>query len=296
MAIEALRTPDERFAALPGFPYQAHYVSDLPAYEGLRMAYVDEGPAEAPVVLCLHGEPTWAYLYRKMIPVFLQAGLRVVVPDYFGFGRSDKPVLDEVYTFDFHRNSLIAFIDALALSRVTLVVQDWGGLLGLTLPLDRPDLVGRLLIMNTALGTGSPPGDGFMAWRAYMAETQDLDVAGLMQRAAPQLTAAEAAAYAAPWPGPQFKAGVRRFPALVPITPHDPGASVSRSAAAWWAEQWQGPTFLAVGINDPILGPPVMSRMRQLIRGCPEPFLVDEGHFVQESGDLVARAALQAWA
>ncbi|MEI8080312.1 MAG: haloalkane dehalogenase [Actinomycetes bacterium] len=293
--MDAVRTPDERFADLPDFPYEPHYLDDLVG-NGLRMAYLDEGEADAPVVLCLHGEPTWSFLYRKMIPVFLQTGHRVVAPDFFGFGRSDKPVRDDDYTFEFHRDSLKAFVQALGLSEVTLVVQDWGGLLGLTLPVDCPDLVARLLIMNTGLGVGTAPGKGFLAWRDYVANTPDFNVGELMRRSVEGLTDAEAAAYDAPFPGPEFKAGVRSFPRLVPITPDDPGVVVSRAAAAWWAEQWQGPTFMAVGVNDPVLGKPVMERMRQLINGCPEPLLVDAGHFVQEEGELVARAALESWA
>ncbi len=295
VTLEALRTPDDRFADLPGFGYSPHYVDDLPGSAGLRMAYVDEGPADGPVVLCLHGEPTWGYLYRKMIPVFLEAGHRVVVPDLFGFGRSDKPVHDSDYTFDFHRTSLLDLVDRLSLNRVTLVVQDWGGLLGLTLPVDRPDLVARLLVMNTGLGVGSSPGPGFEAWRDFVAATPDLDVASLMRRAVPGLSDAEAAAYAAPFPGPEFKAGVRRFPQLVPTSPDAPGVDVSRAAAAWWNSEWTGPTFMAVGEQDPVLGPAAMALLRRTISGCPEPLMLPQGHFVQESGDVVARAALAAW-
>ena len=295
MGIETVRTPDERFTDLPGFPYQPEYLADLPGLAGLRMAYLDEGPADGDVVLCLHGEPTWSYLYRKMIPVFTEAGLRVIAPDFFGFGRSDKPVADELYTFDFHRNSILALIRALDLTSITLVVQDWGGLLGLTLPVEFPDRISRLLIMNTGLGLGTAPGQGFLAWRDYVASTPDLDVAALMQRAVPGLTEAEAAAYGAPFPGPDFKAGVRRFPQLVPASPEDPGVAVSRAAAAWWSTHWNGPTFMAIGINDPVLGQPVMQRMRRLIHGCPEPMLVEQGHFVPESGAEIARAALRAW-
>jgi pimeloyl-ACP methyl ester carboxylesterase len=144
-----LQTPPERLANVPGFPYCAHDRADLPGYAGLSMAYVDEGPATAPVFLCLHGQPTWGYLYRRMIPHFLATGGRVVAPDFFGFGRSDKPAEDAVYTFDFHRNSLIAFVRALDLKDVTLVVQDWGGLLGLTLPMEMPERFSRLIVMNT---------------------------------------------------------------------------------------------------------------------------------------------------
>lgn len=295
MTIDALRTPEERLADLPDFPYDSHFVDDLPGYAGLRMAYIDEGPADAPVFLCLHGEPTWSYLYRKMIPVFLEAGYRVVAPDYFGFGRSDKPVADDDYTFDFHRGSLVALVDRLGLSGVSLVVQDWGGLLGLTLPVTHPELVGRLLIMNTGLGVGTTPSKGFVAWRDFVATTPDLDVGQLMARAEPSLSEEEAAAYRAPFPGPQFKAGVRRFPQLVPTSPEADGVEISLAAAAWWARQWQGPTFMAVGVKDPVLGPKVMERMRSIINGCPEPMLVDVGHFVQEAGAPIARAALHAW-
>ena len=296
MTLDALRTPEERFADLPGFPYSPRYTESLPGYEGLRMAYIDEGPADGDVVLCLHGEPTWSYLYRTMIPVFTAAGLRVVAPDFFGFGRSDKPVHDHDYTFDFHRGSLLAFIRALDLQDFTLVVQDWGGLLGLTIPVDEPDRVARLLIMNTGLGVGTTPSDGFLAWRDFMAKTPELDVGDLMQRAVPGMTDAEAAAYGAPFPSGEFQGGVRRFPQLVPTTPDADGVAVSRAAAQWWSTQWSGPTFMAVGVNDPVLGPPVMERMRQMINGCPEPLLVQQGHFVQESGDEIARTTLAAWA
>lgn len=169
--LEALRTPEERFAALPDWPYAPRYVEDLPGYEGLRAHYVDEGPkVGAPVFLCLHGEPSWAFLYRKMLPVFLASGARVVAPDFFGFGRSDKPVEDSVYTTDFHRNYLLRLIERLDLQDITLVLQDWGGLLGLTLPLDIAPRLSRLIIMNTAFGVGVAPSPGFLAWRDYVAK------------------------------------------------------------------------------------------------------------------------------
>src|SRR5581483_11140566 len=169
MSIEALRTPDSRFANLPGFDYAPHYVDDLPGYEGLRMHYVDEGPRDAKhVFLCLHGNPSWSYLYRKMIPVFLGAGGRVVAPDFFGFGRSDKPARAPDYSFDFHRGALIALIRRLDLRNLTLVCQDWGGGIGLTLPLEFPDRFARLLVMNTMFATGEKPmSAGFRAWRTW---------------------------------------------------------------------------------------------------------------------------------
>ncbi|HWX85222.1 MAG TPA: alpha/beta fold hydrolase [Xanthobacteraceae bacterium] len=159
---EVLKTPPERFTNLSGFPWKAHSRDDLSGCSGLTMAYIDAGPATAPVFLCLHGQPTWSYLYRRMIPHFLAAGGRVVAPDFFGFGRSDKPADDATYTFDFHRNSLLALVRALDLTDITLVVQDWGGLLGLTLPMEMPERFSRAIVMNTALPTGDLPlGKGF---------------------------------------------------------------------------------------------------------------------------------------
>ncbi|MHC4215906.1 MAG: haloalkane dehalogenase, partial [Planctomycetota bacterium] len=215
---DVLRTPEERFDNLYGFSFSPNYLDDLKGYKDMRMHYVDEGPSDAKYVfLCLHGEPTWSYLYRKMIPVFTAGGHRAVAPDYFGFGRSDKPVSDDVYQFDFHRLSLMAFIESLDLNNIILVCQDWGGLLGLTLPMDLSGRISKLIVMNTALGTGDMTlSDGFVAWRNYVKDNPDFDVAGLLQRACPTLTAEECAAYDAPFPDVNYKAGVRRFPAMVP--------------------------------------------------------------------------------
>jgi pimeloyl-ACP methyl ester carboxylesterase len=213
--VEILRTLDPRFAGLPGFPFAPHYVADLPGFSGLRMHFLDEGPRDAAdTFLCLHGQPTWSYLYRRMLPVFTGAGARVVAPDLFGFGRSDKPADEAWYTFTRHRDSLAAFVAQLDLRSVTLVVQDWGGLLGLTLPMDLSDRFDRLLVMNTTLGTGDVPlSEGFLAWRAWANKNPDMDIAKLMKRSCPHLSDAEAAAYAAPFPDATYKAGVRRFPA-----------------------------------------------------------------------------------
>ena len=294
MTVPALRTPEDRFEGLPAWPYEPRYVQDLSGYEGLRMHYVDEGPADAAVTfLCLHGEPTWGYLYRKMIPVFLAAGHRVVAPDLFGFGRSDKPVQDEVYTFDFHRGSLLGLLERLAAGSLCLVVQDWGGLLGLTLPMEAPGRIRRLIVMNTGLGVGKSPGSGFEQWRAYAAANPDLDVAALMKRATPILSEPEASAYAAPFPDVRYKAGVRRFPELVPTTPDMPGVDIGRRAATFLGSEWTGDSFMAIGLRDPVLGEPVMRDLARTIRNCPEPMLLAEaGHFVQEWGGPIARSAL----
>ncbi len=297
MTIKAVRTPDAAFENLPGYDFAPHYVENLKGYEGLRMHYLDEGPKDAEhTFLCLHGQPTWCYLYRKMIPIFVAEGHRVVAPDYFGFGRSDKPVDDETYTIAFHRNALLRFIDHLDLHDVTLVCQDWGGLLGLTLPVDKPDLIARLLVMNTAISTGAPPGEGFLAWKAYAAANPNFDIAKLMKRSAPELSDDEAAAYAAPFPGSSFRAGTRRFPEMVPISPDMEGADLGKQAAKWWREEWQGQSFMAIGMQDPVLGPDIMRSLNKLIKNCPAPLeIADAGHFVQEQGEGIAKAALSAW-
>ena len=292
----ALRTPEYRFANLPGYAFAGHTIDDLQGYDGLRVHYLDEGPADAPrVYLCLHGQPTWSYLYRRMIPVFTAAGARVIAPDLLGFGKSDKPVDDATYSFTFHCEMLCQLVQRLDLRNVVLVVQDWGGLLGLTLPMQAPERYIGLLVMNTAFATGDLPlGQGFLDWRAFSNKNPDLAVGKLMARSCPHLTTAEAAAYDAPFPDAAYKAGVRRFPNLVPDHPDADGGALSRAARAWFRTQWQGRSFMAVGMQDPVLGPATMRYVRSQIRNCPPPFEVDEGgHFVQEWGDEVARAALK---
>ena len=214
MTITALRTPDDRFQNLPGFAFAPTYVDDLRGYSGLRAHYLDLGPRDAShTFLCLHGQPSWSYLYRKMIPPFLESGARVIAPDFFGFGRSDKPTDAATYTFDFHREYLLRLVERLDLTGVTLVVQDWGGLLGLTLPVEpdfRPRL-SRLIVMNTTLATGVSAGPGFEAWRAYALSRPDLPIGELFQRSDSQITPEEASAYDAPFPDARYKAGVRAF-------------------------------------------------------------------------------------
>ena len=289
-----LRTPDERFAALPGFSFEPNYHESAAR---LRMHFLDEGMPDAPVALCLHGQPTWSYLYRKMIPAFIAAGLRVVAPDFFGFGRSDKPEDEATYTFEFHRDSVIALIEALDLRRVTLVCQDWGGLIGLTVPMAMANRFERLLVMNTALGTGDGPlGEGFLAWRAFSNSKPDMDIAGLMKRAVPSLSDAEAAAYAAPYPDARFKAGVRRFPNLVPDRPDADGAALSRRAREFWSKDWAGKSFMAIGMKDPVLGAPAMRALHAVIRNCPPPLeLAEAGHFTQEAGVVIVEKAMASF-
>ena len=295
---QVLRTPEERFEALPDFAYPPLYLDELAGYEGLRCHYLDLGPADASqTFFCLHGEPTWAFLFRRMIPAFLQSGARIIVPDLFGFGRSDKPTDQGVYTFEFHRNMLLSFLNQLQLTGLTLVAQDWGGVLGLTLPMEAPHRFSRLLLMNTLLGTGDRPlGEGFLAWREWCRNNPDMAPGKLLGRACPHLSDAEKAAYDAPFPDMTYKAGARAFPELVPEDSDDPGAALSRNARAWLSEQWGGETFMAIGMTDPVITPSDMRALHAMIRGCPEPYEVKQGgHFLQEWGEEVARAALAHW-
>lgn len=292
---DALRTPDARFAGVPDYPWEPRYVSDLPSLDGFRMHYLDEGPADAPLTwLCLHGNPAWSYLYRKMIPVFLAAGHRVVAPDLLGFGRSDKPKRESAHSFSWHREMLLESVERLDLRNVVLTVQDWGGLLGLTLPMAAPDRYRGLLVMNTMLATGDAPlSPGFLAWREMCAKNPEFDVARLFARGNPQMSPEECAAYNAPFPDRGHRAALRAFPAMVPEKPDDDGAAVSRSARQFWSNQWAGQSLMAIGAQDPVLGPAVMKELQQIIRGCPEPMVLRQaGHFVQEHGEEIARAAV----
>ncbi len=292
---DALRTPAARFQGLPGYPWEPRYVQDLPSLQGWRMHYLDEGPADAPRTwLCLHGNPAWSYLYRKMIPVFLETGDRVVAPDLLGFGKSDKPKKDGVHSFSWHRQVLLEFIDRLDLEHVVLVVQDWGGLLGLTLPMADPGRYAGLLVMNTALATGDEPlSPGFLAWREMNAKNPEFDIARLFARGNPRMTPEECAAYAAPFPDRGHRAALRAFPPMVPDGLDADGAAISRRARDFWSRQWSGQTLMAIGAQDPVLGPPVMRSLQQIIRGCPEPVVLEQaGHFVPEEGAELARLAV----
>ena len=293
---DALRTPDTAFADLPGYPWPPHYLSDLPGAAGLRLHYLDEGPKDAALTwLCLHGNPAWSYLYRKMIPVWLTAGHRVVAPDLIGFGKSDKPKKDSFHSFETHRGYLLALIERLDLQRVVVVVQDWGGILGLTLPMAAPGRYKGLLAMNTTLATGEAPlSPGFLAWRDWCKSQPQFDVGKLFARGNRSMTPQETAAYNAPFPDKGFRAALRAFPPMVPEFADSPGAAISRQAQAFWRDEWQGQSFMAIGQQDPVLGEAVMRRLQVQIRGCPEPMLLpDAGHFVQEQGEAIAEAAVR---
>lgn len=291
-----LRTPEERFSNLPNYNFSPHYIDNLAGYEGIRGHYLDEGdPKSEEVFLCLHGEPSWSYLYREMILVFTQNGYRAIAPDLLGFGKSDKPISDDIYTFNFHRNYLIRLIEKLDLQNITLVCQDWGGLLGLTLPMDMPNRFKRLLIMNTALINGKPAGPVFEEWKNEISHTPNVDLVKIYKKHAPGISDEDANGYEAPFPDATYKAGVRKFPHLVAQEPHLEGVDTSLRAAQFWNTQWEGETFMAVGMKDPMLGPPAMKHMQALIKNCPAPFEIPEGgHFVQEAaGKLIAQKALE---
>jgi tRNA(adenine34) deaminase len=292
---DALRTPAERVEGLPGYPWPPRYVQDLPSLGGWRMHFLDEGPVDAPRTwLCLHGNPAWSYLYRKMIPVFLDAGDRVVAPDLIGFGKSDKPKKEAAHSFGWHRQVLLELVERLDLKDVVLVVQDWGGLLGLTLPMDAPERYAGLLVMNTALGTGDAPlSPGFLSWREMNAKNPEFDIARLFARGNPRMTAQECAAYAAPFPDRGHRAALRAFPPMVPDSPAADGAAISRQARDFWSTDWSGRSLMAIGAQDPVLGESVMRPLQNIIRGCPEPVVLQQaGHFVPEDGEEVARLAV----
>jgi haloalkane dehalogenase len=282
-----LRTPDERFATLPEFPYQPEYVE----IEGLQMAYVEQGKGDP--VLMLHGEPTWGYLYRHMILPLAQAG-RVIVPDLIGFGRSDKPVAANAYSYKSHVRWVRKFIEQLDLRRVTLVGQDWGGLIGLRVLAQIPERFARLVAMNTAIPDGRLLGDAFMKWRRFSQRIEALDLQRLMRNSLKKrvLTDAEAAAYAAPFPAKEYQTAALVFPRLVPIRPDQPGAYENRRAIER-LRTLPLPVFLPWADGDPITAA-AEEHLRSIFPNVADPVVIGgAGHFLQEdSGEEVAKKIL----
>jgi haloalkane dehalogenase len=280
--MEALRTPDECFAGLTDWPYEPHYVE---VGDGLRMAYVDEGPRDADPVLLLHGEPSWSYLYRKMIPPLVEAGHRVVAPDLIGFGRSDKPTAIGDYTYERHVAWTTSLVDQLDLREITLFCQDWGGLIGLRLVAENPDRFARVVASNTFLPTGDrDPGDAFRAWRKFAQEVPEFPTGKIVNGGTTtQLDEATIAAYDAPYPAPEYQAGARAFPGLVPATPDDPAAEANR--AAWEVlTEFDKPFVTAFGTNDPITKGADRPLQKLIPGAAGQPHRTIEGaaHFIQE--------------
>ncbi len=287
-AAGVLRTPDERFANLKDFPFTPHYrmVGD-----NLRMHYLDEGPRDGPVVLLLHGEPTWAYLYRTMIPTLTGAGLRVIVPDLIGFGRSDKPVRITDYTYAKHVAWVLDLIDQLTLNNMTLFGQDWGSLIGLRLVAEHPDRFARVMISNGFLPTGELGGNSaFKIWRAFARWSPWFPIGKIVNTGCvTKLSSEEIAAYDAPFPDDRYKAGTRAFPGLVPISMDNPAAAAN--SAAWKAlGQWTKPFLCVFGKNDPILGRADKPLIAHIPGTAGQPHeRTWGGHFVQEDrGEFLA--------
>ena len=327
--MQTLRTPDECFEKLPGYDFAPHY-TEIPDGDGgtLRIHHVDEGPQGGEPILCMHGQPSWSYLYRKMIPIFVDAGHRVLAPDLVGFGRSDKPTEREDYTYANHVAWMNAWLEANDLRDLTLVCQDWGGLIGLRVATDQPDRFARIVTANTGLpdGTGTnvpadagpamrklydslpvvkaselgerfaakdgPP--GFLYWRKYCAESPEFSVSDVMRMIA-GASADEIAAYQAPFPEPRYEAGARQFPSLVPVFPDDPEIPSNRKA--WEVLRgWQKPFLTAFSDSDPVTAGAEKRFQKDVpgAQGQEHPTIVGAGHFLQdEKGPELAAAVLR---
>jgi haloalkane dehalogenase len=282
--MKSYRTPDERFDGLPGYAFAPRYLEQ----EGLRMHYVAEGAGNP--VLLLHGEPTWAYLYRKMIPPLARVA-RVVAPDYFGFGRSDKPIQIADYSYDFHYLSIERLVEDLDLRETTVVVQDWGGPIGLRLAVERPERVARLVILNTGVGAGRAPSPEWLRFREFIRRVGTELVPGQLVQitCVSQLDDAVVEAYNAPFPTPDSKAGVLAFPELVPTELDHPSAAKMLEVRAA-LERWEKPALVLFSDSDPIFTSEAAERMAARIPGAgPAEIVAGAGHFLQEEkGEEIA--------
>jgi haloalkane dehalogenase len=289
-----LRTPDECFAGIADFPYAPHYVE----VDGYRIHYVEEGPRDAAPILLMHGEPSWCYLYRKMIGPLVAAGHRCVAPDLVGFGRSDKLARREDYSYQFHVDVMDGFVRALDLRNVTLFGQDWGGLIGLRVLVDNLDRFSKLVVANTGLPTGDhKASDGFLRWLNYSQTVENFHVGGIVKGGCKTPMSAETiAAYDAPFPSDTYKEGARQFPVLVPITPDNPASEANRRA--WEVlRQWNGKVLTLFSDQDAVTagGEKPFQKLLPGAAGQPHAIIEGAGHFLQEDkgGEIAAR--MIAW-
>ncbi|MCP4751742.1 MAG: haloalkane dehalogenase [Proteobacteria bacterium] len=296
--MKILRTPDERFDNLPDFPYAPNYL-EVPDGDGgfLRIHYLDEGTKEADPVLLMHGEPSWAYLYRKMVPVLTEAGYRVLVPDLVGFGRSDKPADRNDYTFQRHVDWMQAWLDQTGIDRITFFGQDWGGLVGLRLVAQNTDRFSRVVVGNTGLPTGEGPiSEAFLQWQKMSMEMPEFDVGAVIAMGVVQPIADDvAAAYNAPFPDESYKEGARIFPSLVPTSPDDPSSEANRRA--WEVfEKFEKPFLTAFSDGDPITkgGEAMFQERIPGTKGQPHTIIEGGGHFLQEDrGEELAKVMVE---
>ena len=296
--MEVLRTPEDRFDALPDYPFAPHYltVTDADGTD-LRIHYVDEGPRDAAPILLLHGEPSWSYLYRKFVPDLVARGHRVIAPDLIGFGKSDKPAARSDYTYERHVAWMSAWLTALNLTEITLFCQDWGGLIGLRLVAAFPERFARLVVANTGLPTGSGSSEGFNAWLAYSQNVPQFPVGFIVNGGTGRdLSPEEIAAYDAPFPDETYKEGAREFPKLVPITPEHP--SVAENQAAWTVlEQFDKPVLTAFSDQDAVTkgGEKVFIDRIPGAKGQPHTIISGGGHFLQEDAPVQISALIDTF-
>ena len=293
-----LRTPESRFSSLPGYPFAPRRLEETAGFPGVRIHYVDETPdaAKPETVLCLHGHPTWSYLFRRTIPRLVAAGYRTVALDLPGFGKSDKPVDESAFTVESLRASVVDLIERLDLDDIVAMGHDWGGTLALTLPHALPGRIAGLAIMNCVLPTGDRRlPEGALGWRAFNAANPDLNVPGLMAKANRILTFGECRAYGAPFPDAAHKAAVRALPALLSEDRDSPGAALLREARAWLMESWNGAAQIVWGMRDPVYGHSALRRLHALLPASPKPLALEHaGHFTPEWGDEFVVEAMES--